>query len=189
MEAPREKVGLLNEGERRGFARSSVGTEDERENEDEESGLSALSELGEGSIDGEAAADALRSCGGRGDMGTFQITASSGTSSSESWHSSSNSAVDLRFGCQELRRGLRTGEGPDRTRGVLEGIDIGDSGQLPGCVGDGDLDRCFFARVMASEGAEGLVRPLLPPTVNPNGLTSRIAPSTWLFKLGNLGRF
>ena len=46
-----------------------------------------------------------------GESGTFQMTASSGTSSSESWYSSSSSWTDFRLGgcgCQEPRRRGRT---------------------------------------------------------------------------------
>lgn len=42
--------------------------------------------------------------GGLGEMGTFHITASSGTSSSESWYSASNSFTVLRFGCHDCLR-------------------------------------------------------------------------------------
>lgn len=45
--------------------------------------------------------------GGRGEMGTFQMTASSGTSSSESWYSSSSSLMVLRGCSDDLRAKLR----------------------------------------------------------------------------------
>jgi hypothetical protein len=45
--------------------------------------------------------DASRSCGGRGEMGTFQMTASSGNSSSKSFISSSSSFTVFRPGCHD----------------------------------------------------------------------------------------
>lgn len=53
---------------------------------------------------GLAEREAIRSCGGRGEIGTFHKLVSSGSSSSESWYSSSRSLTDLRRNCQGSAR-------------------------------------------------------------------------------------
>lgn len=80
---------------------------------------------------------------GRGEIGTFHTTASSGISSSESWYSASSSLTDLRLW-------VRTSPffGPRKLTGERFGTEAGD---LPiplvinDFVGEGDLESCWRA--------------------------------------------
>lgn len=105
-----------------------------------------------------------RSWAGRGEMGTFQMTASSGNSSSSSSHSASLSlTVFLFVSCHDCRLVLSEGEGNmsmlrelrrERVRGAEEAE----------CALDGEgerEERLGAARLMlARDGAEGDVKPL-----------------------------
>lgn len=78
---------------------------------------------------------------GWGDIGTFVITASSGSSSSESWKSFSISLAVLRRRLDELLRACgRTGEVETRVIRGLEG-DLGEGERFCGCrrIGEGTL--------------------------------------------------
>lgn len=102
----------------------------------------------------------------------FHRLASSGSSSSESWYSSSKSLTDLRFGCQVcFWMGTRADSG-ERPRLVLEAerLDVGRSGETDrdrrACDGvkPGEcnvLPGSFRAAVLAvREPADTLVEPL-----------------------------
>jgi hypothetical protein len=109
--------------------------------------------------------DGVRSCTGRGEMGTFQMTASSGSSSSSSLsHSASRSFRVLRFAsCHDCLRELSDGEGRTSFRELFRDSVRGAEVNVELFAGDGDRDeRCGAARLMElSEGADGDVRALL----------------------------
>ena len=120
------------------------------------------------------------SVGGRGESGTFHKLASSGRSSSKSSYSASNSLIDFRLGCHEprLTGGFFIGMGAE------PGL-IGRAGpvicrSIGGTLfGDGERDRLrLLMAVMASDGVDGLRKPLLGPA--PFGrLSECVGP--WLF--------
>jgi hypothetical protein len=108
--------------------------------------------------------DGILSWTGRGEMGTFQMTASSGSSSSSSSHSASLSFTVLRFAsCHDCLRELNDGEGKTSFRELLRDRVRGAEGNLWLFAGDGDRDeRCGAARLMVvSVGADGDVRAFL----------------------------
>jgi hypothetical protein len=97
-------------------------------------------------------------------MGTFQMTASSGSSSSSSSHSASLSFTVLRFAsCHDCLRELNDGDGKTSFRELLRDSVRGAEGNFWLFAGEGDRDeRCGAARLMVvSVGAEGDVRALL----------------------------
>lgn len=111
-----------------------------------------------------------RSCGGRGERGTFHKLASSGNSSSESWYSSSNSLTDFRIdtGCKELRREEGRPRGANGDRLWLE-ADRDDNWAAEFGTGaeDGDTERVRNGRWCGREGVD--VLPLVnrrPPLFN-----------------------
>lgn len=116
----------------------------------------------------------VRSVGGRGDSGTFHKLASSGKSSSKSSYSSSSSFVVFLFGCHEprltggvfmfwgARPGLLSDGGP--------GIGLGNEGIV---FGEGDRERFrLLIAVIAKDGVDGLLIPLLGNGPNPLGRLS-----------------
>lgn len=78
----------------------------------------------------------LRSSMGRGDNGTFHRAALSGSSSSESWYSSSNSAVD--FFLRNVLFSIENADGVRESDGL--GMPAGESG-LPLGAMDGEGER------------------------------------------------
>ena len=124
--------------------------------------------LGEpfGEIEGEIG---LRSIGGRGERGTFHKLASSGRSSSKSSYSASISLIDFRLGCHEP---LLIGKFLTFDEGAKPGL-LGDAGPRIGLegdkvFGDGDLERFrLLIAVIANDGVEGLLKPLLIGGPNP----------------------
>jgi hypothetical protein len=98
-------------------------------------------------------------------MGTFQMTASSGSSSSpSSSHSASLSFTVFRLAsCHDCLRELIEGEGRTSFRELLRESVRGEEGNFELLAGDGDRDeRCGAARLMlVSVGADGDVRALL----------------------------
>jgi hypothetical protein len=98
-------------------------------------------------------------------MGTFQMTASSGSSSSpSSSHSASLSFTVFRFAsCQDCLREAIEGEGKTSFLELLRDSVRGAEGNFALLAGDGDRDeRCGAARLMVvSVGADGDVKPLL----------------------------
>jgi hypothetical protein len=135
--------------------------------------------------------DGVRSCTGRGEIGTFQIKASSGSSSSpSSSHSASLSFTVLRFAsCHDcLLEELNDGEGStsmfrelfrDNVRGT-----VGDFAVLEG---EGDRDERFGAArpKVVSEGADGDVKPLLNCLPGAASCVGCLCPAL-LVKLGYL---
>lgn len=98
-------------------------------------------------------------------MGTFQMIASSGTSSSSSSHSASRSFTDFRVVCcQDCLRALREAGGEtSRLRELLRERVRGAVGNVCEWAGEGDRDRRPEAERLAMfgrEGAEGEVKPL-----------------------------
>lgn len=97
-------------------------------------------------------------------MGTFQMTASSGSSSSSSSHSASRSLTVFRFAsCHDCRLVLSEGDGETSRFLELRRDSVrGEEGNF--CVFEGDWDRderVGAERLMlVSEGAEGEVKPL-----------------------------
>lgn len=152
-------------------------------------------------IGGLPAVDALgdRSFGGRGDIGTFQITASSGSSSSaSSSHSASRSLAVLRVPCcQDCRRELF--EETDETSRFLELLrerERGADENTGECrfEGEGERDcRPLLGMVLLREGAEGDVSPRriddLVGALKPGCCCCvvRTTPLTWPFRLGYRG--
>lgn len=107
-----------------------------------------------------------RSCAGRGEMGTFQMTASSGSSSSSSSHSASRSLTVLRVAvCHDCLLEAIEGVGEtSRFRELLrdrERCEEDEEGS--GLFGEGDLERrtgaCRLV-MFAREGADGEEKPL-----------------------------
>jgi hypothetical protein len=98
-------------------------------------------------------------------MGTFQITASSGSSSSSSSHSASLSFTVLRFeSCHDCLLELNDGEGnTSKFRELLRESVRGAEGSFCVFEGDGDREDRFGADrlMLVSDGAEGDVKPLL----------------------------
>lgn len=99
-------------------------------------------------------------------MGTFQMTASSGNSSSSSSHSASRSWTVLRGACcHDCLLAAMEGEGEtSRFRELLRDRErCEEEEEGSGLLGDGDLDRrtgaCRLV-MLASEGAEGDENPL-----------------------------
>ena len=122
-----------------------------------------------GDVLGDTAADiGPLSEGGRGESGTFHKLASSGRSSSESLYSASSSCIDFRLGCHDPRLAcmlfIGTGTSPGRRGAARSGIGLSDDGACPLGLGDGERDllRLLMA-VMAKEGEDGLLMPLLTP--------------------------
>ena len=137
-----------------------------------------------GEIFGETEADiGVLSVGGRGESGMFHKLASSGRSSSESLYSSSSSLIDFRLGCHDplLLFGLliETGASPGLRGAAGFGRGLLTMGDDDEGLGDGDLDllRLLMA-VIANEGVDGLLKPLLGPP--PFGRQSECAV-TWPF--------
>jgi hypothetical protein len=98
-------------------------------------------------------------------MGTFQMTASSGSSSSpSSSHSASLSFTVFRFAsCQDCLREVIEGEGKTSFLELLRDSVRGAEENFALLAGDGDRDeRCGAVRLMVvSVGADGDVKPLL----------------------------
>jgi hypothetical protein len=109
--------------------------------------------------------DGVRSCTGRGEMGTFQINASSGSSSSpSSSHSASLSFTVLRFAsCHDCLRAFTDGDGMTSIFRELFRDNVRDAmGDLAALEGEGERDERFGAarpRVVRV-GADGDVKPL-----------------------------
>jgi hypothetical protein len=133
-----------------------------------------------------------RSCTGRGDMGTFHMKASSGTSSSSSSHSASRSLVVFRApACQDCLRGPIADDGDtSRVRDELfrervRGAEVYDCD----FAGEGVRDRRVGAARVAREGAEGDEKPRLllcfPGACSCD--CEREALLTWPLRLGYRG--
>lgn len=105
------------------------------------------------------------SVGGRGESGTFHRLASSGRSSSKSSYSASSSFIDFRLGCHEprLAGGFFIGIGGEPC--LIGRVDIVVWRSIGGVLfGDGERDRLrLLMAVMASDGVDGLRKPLLSP--------------------------
>lgn len=105
-----------------------------------------------------------RSCVGLGEIGTFQMKASSGTSSSSSSHSASLSLTVFRFAsCHDCLLELIDGDG--RTS-IFRELFL-DSVRVADCTcvleGEGERDERWGAArpVLVSDGADGEEKPLL----------------------------
>lgn len=126
-----------------------------------------------------------RSWGGRGDIGTFHKVASSGSSSSESWYSSSNSSIVFLGRCCDIER-VKDRDELSRGLGGSGVLLAGDNGI--GCVpGEGDLERCREEGRSWSEGVEGLEITLRDPLLDRGRLRDCIAskaPRTCPWSLG-----
>jgi hypothetical protein len=157
-----------------------------------EFGPGTLAGLGSGEkglpfIDGE------RFCIGRGEIGTFIMTASSGRSSSSSSHSASFSLTVLRFAsCQDCRRVLRAGEGsPSMVRELWrERVRSAEGTSCP-FEGDGERElRLGAARLtVVSDGADGDVKPLRDCFPGAASCVCGLCTALWtcVWRLGNLG--
>jgi hypothetical protein len=108
--------------------------------------------------------DASRSCGGRGEIGTFQMTASSGSSSSKSLISSSSSFTVFRPGCHDCLLLVRPieGLGVPRLELLEDRTERGDRGDdVYAFIGEVDLDRFAFAIRFGRNVVGGFVRRFL----------------------------
>jgi hypothetical protein len=106
-----------------------------------------------------------RSCAGRGEIGTFQMTASSGRSSSPSSmsHSASRSLAVLRAACcHDCRLAAIEGD-TSRFRELLRDRERWEEEEGSGLFGEGERERrtgaCRLV-MLASEGADGDEKPL-----------------------------
>lgn len=108
--------------------------------------------------------EGVRSWTGRGEIGTFQTIASSGSSSSSSSHSASLSFTVFRFAsCHDCRREFSPGDGSTSFRELRRDSVRGADGFLCVVDGEGDREERFGAlkpRVVRV-GADGDVKPLL----------------------------
>jgi len=101
-----------------------------------------------------------RSVVGRGDMGTFQMTASSGSSSSSSSHSASRSLTVFLFeSCHDCLLAFTPGDGRVSKLWELlrDSVRVAGDDDLRVFEGEGDReDRCGAARLrLLSEGTDG----------------------------------
>lgn len=119
-------------------------------------------------------------------MGTFQMTASSGSSSSSSSHSASRSFTVLRVPCCHDCLLATEGEGEtSRLRELFRDRERCEDDEGSGLFGEGDLERrigaCRFV-MLASDGAEGDEKPLLIcfPGACSCGPARRL-PLVWIF--------
>jgi hypothetical protein len=133
-----------------------------------------------------------RSCVGRGDIGTFQMTASSGSSSSSSSHSASLSLRVFRFeSCHDCLLEFSPGDGNSIFRELFRESVRGPEADL--CVLDGEGDREEregAARLkLLSDGTDGDVKPLLAcfPGAESCDCCLCMAWLTWPFRLGYFG--
>jgi hypothetical protein len=121
----------------------------------------ATSGFGEGRL---PLLDGVRSCIGRGEIGTFQIKASSGSSSSpSSSHSASLSFTVLRLAsCHDCRREFKPGEGKTSFRELFRDSVRGTAGDFAD-DGEGERDERFGAARLrvVRVGADGDVKPRL----------------------------
>lgn len=121
-----------------------------------------------------------------GDIGTFQMTASSGTSSSESWYSASSSLTVLR-GCHDCLRPNALKLPPIGDRPVLECEDLGTLLDMSSFEGEGDLDSRVRPVRKAAEELEAVLKPGRMLLFCPLTDVSCSTPLTCPRRLGYLG--